>query len=124
MPRLPTEGENRMTDEHLQKKHNDLEDENLRSYQELYELTQIPMNTVDARLQLFIEHMQDWGIIDQDQRLEFEMAFQLKVKDALDKTWEQVRKVQDYDKQTKAAKKLGVNPNPPKIIIPGRGQVR
>lgn len=113
-----------MTDEHLQKKHNDLEDENLRSYQELYELTQIPMNTVDARLQLFIEHLQDWGIIDENQRLDFELAFQLKIKDALDKTWEQVRKVQDYDKQTKAAKKLGVNPNPPKIIIPGRGQVR
>lgn len=85
-----------MTDlEHKQKKVVEMEEGNQRSYEELQSKLQgFNMDTSDMRRELFIEHLVLWGVISEDQKLNFEIAFHEKVEEALDGAWNKVRAAQ------------------------------
>lgn len=110
-----------MTDlEHKQKKAADMEAGNERSYGEIQEI--IPtftMDTSDLRRELFIKKMVEWGIVTEEQKLDFEIQFHAEVEEALNGTWEQVRAAQAAKSKKKltvvkstAAKLLGPNGQP------------
>lgn len=79
---------------HKQKRITELAEGNERSYAELIEtLAPRPFNmdTSDVRRELFIEFLEKWGVITEEQRLDYEIAFHEKVEEALNGVWEQVR---------------------------------
>jgi len=67
------------------------------------------MNTVELRLNTFIIHLVEWGIITEDQKLDFEIKFAETIQDQL------IAMRKDYDEQAAAASK-------PKLVIPNAAQ--
>jgi hypothetical protein len=94
----------------------ELEAGNLRSYNELgetmvQEFNQSPqLDTSDMRRELLIEHLIKAGALTEEQALDFEIAFHLKVEEKLNEVWEQVREAIKKKKAPKLAvvKKGGV----------------
>jgi len=86
-----------MTDlEHKKKRCEKLEAGNDRSYKELREAVGgagFEMNTADARRELFFEKMVEWGVVTEEQMIDFNIAFHEKVEEALTHAWEEFRKV-------------------------------
>lgn len=86
-----------MTDmEHKAKKAAELAAGNERSYAELQAEThalggRYSMDTGDLRRELFIESLVKWGIISEDQKLDYDLEFHAQVETALNEAWEQVR---------------------------------
>lgn len=78
------------------KKVEELEAGNQRSYTELCQAIggQVPMDTSDARREIFIQKLVEWGIISEVQYLDFELAFHAKVEEALNGFWAQFREQQ------------------------------
>lgn len=80
-----------MTDvEHKKNKVAKLEAGNQRSFDELREATgkRFTMDTSDLRRELLIEFLVDWGVITEEQRLDFEITFHEQVEDALNEAWD------------------------------------
>lgn len=92
-----------MTDlDHKRRKSEELESGNQRSYEELQEkVPRFTMDTSDMRRELFIEHLVTWGIITEEQKLDFDIAFHEKVDKALDGAWASWREHQEQKKQPK-----------------------
>lgn len=80
----------------LEKKRKKLEDGNNRSYNELRQKVgpQFQMDTGDMRRELFYTKLVEWGIVTQEQALEFEITFHEKVEAALNGAWEEVREAE------------------------------
>ena len=80
--------------EHLERKRAELEAGNNRSYNELRQKLgpQFIMDTGDLRRELFMKHLLKWGIITEEQGLEFEIEFHSQVESSLNGAWEEVRK--------------------------------
>jgi hypothetical protein len=79
--------------EYLEAKRKKLEDGNNRSYNELRQEThgEFSMDTGDLRRELFMTFLVKWGIVSQEQALEFEIKFHEKVEEALNTQWEALR---------------------------------
>jgi len=92
----------------------DLEAGNQRSYEELCEAAggQVPIDTSDMRRELFYRFLVDWGIITEDQMLDFELAFHRKVEEALTNYWQQFR---EHQKKVQRAN-LTVVKNPTGLV--------
>lgn len=99
-----------MTDlDHKKKKAEELEAGNERSYTEIRELIpNFTMDTSDLRRELFMKHLVEWGIVSEEQMLDFDIAFHTEVDEALNGAWAQVRAA----KASKAQKKLSVVKKP------------
>ncbi len=78
--------------------------ENNLLYKQLQDATNgnMPMDTSDARRELFFDKLVEWGIVLPSQRLEYEYEFHLKVAESLDQAWVQVRRVQAQAKAQKS----------------------
>lgn len=83
-----------------QKRAEKIEAGNLRSYQELEQKMKemgvrgFTMDTGDTRLAILIDHLLIWGLITEDQRWDFELAFHARVEDELGEVWKKVREVE------------------------------
>ena len=83
-----------MTDlEHKTKRVEELEAGNQRSYEELRKVTQgrFRMDTSDLRRELFIDNLVKWGIVTEEQVMDFEIEFHEQVEKALNTQWEKFR---------------------------------
>ncbi len=80
--------------EYLEVRRKKLEDGNNRSYNELRQKLgpQFVMDTGDMRRELFFTFLVKWGVVNQEQALEFEIAFHEKVDASLEEAWAEVRK--------------------------------
>lgn len=86
-----------MTDiEHKRKKVAELEEGNQRAYMELREATnnRFSMDTSDMRRELFIEKLVEWGLVSEEQKLDFDIEFHSQVEEALVGAWQQFRAAQ------------------------------
>jgi hypothetical protein len=104
-----------MTDiEHMKKKIEELEAGNQRSYEELLKATQgrATIDTSDFRRELLIEKLIEWGIVTEEQRLQFELEFHTKVEEAINNTWAKFREAQGR------AKLSVVKKSAPKLLGP------
>jgi hypothetical protein len=98
--------------EYKQKKKDELEAGNLRSYNELRQKLGprwSGMDTSDLRRELFMEFLVQWGVITAEQMLDYDFAFHKKVEEALDGMWKQVR-------EAEGKSKLTVVKNPVKLL--------
>lgn len=93
--------------EHKRKKVEDLEGGNQRSYTELREATggRFSMDTSDLRRELLIDHLVEWGIISEDQKLDFEIKFHTEVEQALSGAWQQYRDARRHQAKLSVVKK-------------------
>jgi hypothetical protein len=80
--------------EYMEKKRAELEAGNNRSYNELRQKLgpTFTMDTGDMRRELFMKHLLKWGIITEEQGLEFEIEFHSQVESSLNGYWEELRK--------------------------------
>lgn len=94
-----------------QKRVEALENGNQRSYEEIREAThgRFAMDTSDLRRELLIAHLVRWGLITEEQHLDYEIEFHEQVEAALNRAWEQLR-----ENEKKA--KLSVVKNPTKLL--------
>lgn len=71
----------------------ELESGNQRSYEELQEVTKkrYSMDTSDMRRELFIECLVKWGVVSEEQKLDFDIAFHERVEEALNGAWAKFR---------------------------------
>lgn len=95
--------------DHKKKKASELEEGNERSYTEIQEIIpNFTMDTSDLRRELFMKYLVEWGIVSEEQMLDFDIAFHTEVEEALNGTWAQVRAAQ----AAKSKKKLSVVKKP------------
>jgi hypothetical protein len=82
--------------EYMEKRRKKLEEGNNRSYNELRQKLgpQFVMDTGDLRREMFYTHLIKWGIITEQQALEFEIAFHEKVDSALEEQWAAFREME------------------------------
>lgn len=83
-----------MTDiAHKQKKSDELEAGNERSYQELREAThgRFSMDTSDLRREMFMAKLVEWGLVTEEQMLDYNIEFHEKVDEALSGAWADFR---------------------------------
>lgn len=67
------------------------------------------LNTIESRLNTLVVFLEEWGLITEDQRLDFEVKFAENIQDHL------INMKKDYDAQMKAA-------NTPKLVIPSAAE--
>lgn len=72
------------------------------------------MDTSDMRRELFIQQLVEWGIITEDQVLDFELEFHKRVEDSLNQQWESFRQQLAEAK----ARKLSVVKKPDVLLGP------
>lgn len=103
--------------ERIKKKITELEAGNQRSYTELLEKTKgrAKMDTSDMRRELFIDHLVEWGVISEEQKLQFDLAFLKKVEEALNDFWAQWRAAQEAPPKLQVVKKQAK-------LVDGRGR--
>jgi len=99
-----------------------LEDGNQRSYVELQEEVakhggRFPgMDTGDARRETFFEMLVEWGIVSEEQFLEFEIAFHTRVDEALQAQWASLKEqIAEFEKRKTG---LSVVKNPDVLLGP------
>lgn len=94
-----------MTDiEHKRKKARELAEGNLRSYEELRkEVPQFAMDTSEHRQEMFMAHLMKWGIVTEDQVLDFEIEFHTSVEEALNGQWTAYREAREAAKKPQLA---------------------
>lgn len=95
-----------MTDvEHKRKQVEKLEAGNERSYAELRQATEnrFSMDTSDMRRELLIDSLVEWGIITEEQVLDFDIEFHNKVEVALNDAWSQYREMKAEAERPKIA---------------------
>lgn len=82
--------------EYLEARRAKLEKSNNRSYNELRQKIgpEFTMDTGDMRRELFYKFLVKWGVVSEEQALEFEITFHEKVDAALEKQWAEVRKIE------------------------------
>lgn len=94
----------------------ELEAGNERSYRELLEATRgrIQMDTSDMRRELLLEKLVEWGVVTEEQMLDFDIEFHEKVEQALNDGWAQVRESQKPNLKVvkKPGKLLGADGRP------------
>lgn len=98
------------------KRKEELEAGNDRAYQELQQAVggKFEMNTADARRELFVDMLIEWGVITEEQKLDFDIRFHEKIEEALTEFWRQFREQQ-------AASKLHL-PNKGMKLVDGQGR--
>ena len=69
---------------------------NQRSYSEIQQATDgmLRMDFQSARSEMFIDFLQECGIISEEQRVDFELRFQNTVEQSLKDAWEKVRQAE------------------------------
>lgn len=104
-----------MTDiDHKRRVAADLEAGNERSYEEIREATsgRFTMDTSDLRRELFFKKLVEWGIVTEEQMLDYDIEFHKQVEEALSDSWAKLREAQAQPK-----KKLSVVQKPaPKLL--------
>lgn len=82
--------------EHKRKKAEELEAGNERSFQELREAThgRFGMDTSDLRREMMLDKLVEWGVVSEEQRLDFDIEFHTKVEEALSTAWTNFRAAQ------------------------------
>lgn len=83
-----------------------LEADNDASYQQLQTEYGLQMDTTHARLQTLIDALSA-TVWTEEQRLTFEINFQVRIKEALDRAWEQIREQKAKEKLIKPASQSG-----------------
>lgn len=102
--------------EQLRTKAQKIAEGNMHSFNELREkVPGFDMDTSDARRELLIKFLVEWGIITPEQVFEFEVEFHTQVEASLNEMWEQYRRQQGKQKFTVVQndkKLLGPNGRP------------
>jgi len=98
-----------------QRKLEDLKGGCERSYSELQGETggRFTMDSMGAYVSNFIEHLIEWGVITELQKVDMELNFYGKVESTLNDAWEKVRKAKE---EAKRSPKLTVPSKPTKLV--------
>lgn len=86
----------------------------------------VEIDPTGKRTEMFMERLVTWGVISKDQLEEFDLAWVEHFNEYLVKLEVDLRAASEKDREERrtaqAARKLGVTPQSPGIIVPGHGR--